>query len=46
VIGDFGTRLSYPRAGGDNYLDYDKMEYRFEPTWWIEASTIAFQLFR
>lgn len=30
VIGDFGTRLSYPPAGEDNYLAYDKMEYRFE----------------
>jgi hypothetical protein len=37
VIGDFGTRLTYPPAGEDDYLAYDKMEYRFEPTWWIEA---------
>lgn len=37
MIGDFGTRLTYPPGGEVNYLAYDKMEYRFEPTWWIEA---------
>jgi hypothetical protein len=37
MIGDFGTHLTYPPVGEDNYLAYDKMEYRFEPTWWIEA---------
>jgi hypothetical protein len=37
VIGDFGTRLTYPPAEEDNYLAYDEMEYRFEPAWWIEA---------
>jgi hypothetical protein len=34
--GNFGTRVV--KAGQTvDYRDYDKIEYRFEPDWWLEA---------
>lgn len=35
--GNFGTRRIIAPGGTVGYRDYDKIEYRFEPDWWIEA---------
>jgi hypothetical protein len=35
--GNFGTRLTLPPTASVGYRDYDKIEYRFEPAWWLKA---------
>ncbi|HTA96748.1 MAG TPA: hypothetical protein VK730_03805 [Solirubrobacteraceae bacterium] len=35
--GNFGTSRVVAPAGTPEYRDYDKIEYRFEPDWWISA---------
>jgi hypothetical protein len=33
LYGDWGTGI----IGGVDYTAYDKIQYRFEPDWWIQA---------
>jgi hypothetical protein len=35
--GNFGTRRYLAPGQVASYTDYDKIEYRFEPEWWIKA---------
>jgi hypothetical protein len=44
--GNFGTRRTVPASTPVDYTLYDKIEYRFEPTWWLEAiaRAVAFEL--
>jgi hypothetical protein len=44
--GNFGTRLTLPPTGTVDYRDYDKIEYRFEPSWWLEAVAARLELAR
>ena len=42
--GNFGTRLTLPPATPVGYQAYDKIEYRFEPAWWLSAIDERLQL--
>jgi hypothetical protein len=44
--GNFGTRLTLPATASVDYRDYDKIEYRFEPAWWLKAIDERFDLTR
>lgn len=35
--GNFGTRRTVPASSTVGYQDYDKVEFRFEPGWWLDA---------
>jgi hypothetical protein len=35
--GNFGTRRTLPQGQPSGASDFDKIEYRFEPDWWIQA---------
>jgi hypothetical protein len=35
--GNFGTRRTLPPAQSYGAKDFDKIEYRFEPKWWLKA---------
>jgi hypothetical protein len=44
--GNFGTRRTVPASTPVDYTLYDKIEYRFVPTWWLEAVAQAVALDR
>jgi hypothetical protein len=44
--GNFGTRRTVPPGTTVDYRDYDKIEYRFEPAWWLEAIDTRLELAR
>jgi hypothetical protein len=44
--GNFGTRRTVLPGTTVDYRDYDKIEYRFEPAWWLEAIDTRLELAR